>query len=49
MAWNTCSSEHIENEVLTINSETTPSEDHFETRLKSNISPYDHIYKKNEE
>ena len=35
------SSEHIENKVLTITSESPSSEDHFDTKIQANISPSD--------
>ena len=40
------SSEHIRNEVLIITSEHPYSEDHFERKFKSNISPSDQIFEK---
>ena len=43
------SSEHIENDVLTIASEPPSSEDQFETKFQAKIYPYDQSFEKEEE
>ena len=37
-------SEHIGNKVLTLSSETTYSEDHFETKLQAKFDKYDQYF-----
>ena len=49
MLSNKFSSEHIENEVLTINYGPQSSEDHFETKFQANISPSNQIFEQPEE
>ena len=39
----------IQNEVLAITSEPPFSEDHFETKFQTNITPYDQTFEKKEE
>ena len=41
-----CSSGPIQNEVLTITSEHQYSEDHFENKFQTKISPYNQIFEK---
>ena len=43
------SSEHIENEVLTLTSETSSSEYCFETKLQAKFDKSDQIFKQTEE
>ena len=43
------SQEHIQNGVITINSEHPSSEYHFERKLQVNISPSDQTFEKQEE
>ena len=46
---NMFSSEHIQNEVLTITSEHPYSEDHFYSKSQENISPYNQSFEQPEE
>ena len=46
---NKFSSEHIENEMVTINSETLSYEDCFETKLQAKFDKYDQNFKQPEE
>ena len=46
---NMLSSEHIENEVLNINSEHPYYEDHFESKFQAKISPSNQIFEQPEE
>ena len=43
------SPEHIKNEVLTLTSENSSSEDHFETKLQAKFDKSDHIFEQPEE
>ena len=43
------SQEHIQNGVITINSEHPSSEYHFERKFQANISPSDQTFEKKEE
>ena len=43
------SSEHIENVVITLNSEPPSSEYHFETKFQADVSPFDQKFEKQEE
>ena len=49
METNKFSSEHIENEVLTLTSKTSSSEDCFETKLQSKFDKSDQIFEQPEE
>ena len=42
------SSEHIQNEVLTITSEHPCSEDHFEIKIQAKFDKYDQIFEQPE-
>ena len=44
---NKFSSEHIENEVLTLTSETSYPEDRFDTTLQAKFDKYDKVLNKN--
>ena len=43
------SSEHIENEMISINSEPPSSGYHFDTKLQAKLSPSDQIFEKQED
>ena len=46
---NKFSSEHFTNEVLTFTSEHPSSEDNFESKFQTNLSPTNQIYEQPEE
>ena len=48
MELNMLSSEHIKNEVLTINSEHPYSEDKFDRKFQDNIFPYNQSFEQPE-
>ena len=49
MGPNKLSSEHIENEVLNLTSETSSSVDCFETKIETNFDESDQIFEQQEE
>ena len=49
MQYHMFSSEHIINEVLTLNSGTSSSEDWFETKIQAKFDKSDQIFKQIEE
>ena len=49
MESNNLSSEHIENDVLTLTYETSPSEYWFESKLQDNFDKYDQRFEHSEE
>ena len=46
---NKLSSEHIENQIFTLTSETSSSEDYFETKLQTKFDKYDYFFEQPEE
>ena len=46
---NKFSSEHTKNELLTLTSETSSSDDFFETKLQTNLDKSDQIFEQPEE